>query len=204
VCSLVTLSKYYSTKNKTLLAGSIGQRLLCIFTALSPFYVEQPHDKGSALYKYTTKSCKNNFERSTGPKVIEATTETLFTFTQDYSIRLNWDPFPESYSFMNGDKVERGLHLNVVDKAGRSMVVEYVSYKPPLVASIRMISGPWYIKRFAGSWSFKKLDGNRTRVIFKYNIVSYPAFIGPLVCYIFRQNTNKRLSSLKAYVESKR
>jgi hypothetical protein len=50
VCSLVTLSKYYSTKNKTLLAGSIGQRLLDIFTALSPFDVEQPHDKGSALY----------------------------------------------------------------------------------------------------------------------------------------------------------
>jgi len=49
---------------------------LDIFTALSPFYValhgcslldnagahcpEQPHDKGSALYKYPTKRCKNN------------------------------------------------------------------------------------------------------------------------------------------------
>jgi hypothetical protein len=40
-----------------------------IFTALSPFYVEQPHDKGSALYKYPTNYCKNNLERSTDPNI---------------------------------------------------------------------------------------------------------------------------------------
>jgi hypothetical protein len=60
--------------SKTLLAEPFGQRLLVIFTALSPFYVtlhgcslldnagahcpEQPHDKGSALYKYPTNRCK--------------------------------------------------------------------------------------------------------------------------------------------------
>jgi hypothetical protein len=52
-----------------LLAGSFGQRLLKIFTALSPFYVEQPHGKGSALYKYPTNGCKNNIERSTNPNL---------------------------------------------------------------------------------------------------------------------------------------
>jgi hypothetical protein len=50
-----------------LLAESFGQRLLVISTALSPFYVEQPHYKGSALYKDSTNSCKNNLERSTDP-----------------------------------------------------------------------------------------------------------------------------------------
>jgi len=53
--------------SKTLLAESIGQHLLVICTALSPFYVEHPHDKGSALYKYPTNRCKNNLERSTDP-----------------------------------------------------------------------------------------------------------------------------------------
>ncbi|MCW8866452.1 MAG: hypothetical protein OQK09_16930 [Colwellia sp.] len=83
MCSLVTLSKYYSTKSKTFLAESFGQRLLVIFTELSTFFVtlhgcslldnagaycpEQPHYKGSALYKYPTNSCKNNLERSTDP-----------------------------------------------------------------------------------------------------------------------------------------
>jgi len=79
VCSLVTLSKYYSTKSETLLAESIGQRLLVIFTALSPFDVEQPHNKDSALYKYPTNCCKNNLESSTDPnetkiKIIEKET----------------------------------------------------------------------------------------------------------------------------------
>jgi hypothetical protein len=50
-----------------LLAGSFGQRLLDIFTALSPFYVEKPHDKDSVLYKYPTNCCKNNLKRSTDP-----------------------------------------------------------------------------------------------------------------------------------------
>ncbi|MEW6989416.1 hypothetical protein AADZ91_01895 [Colwelliaceae bacterium 6441] len=70
MCSLVILSKYYSTKNKTILAELFGQRLLGIFTPLSPSYVELPHYKGSALYKYPTNCCKNNIERSTAPKLI--------------------------------------------------------------------------------------------------------------------------------------
>ncbi|MCW8834469.1 MAG: hypothetical protein OQK09_14360, partial [Colwellia sp.] len=53
--------------SKTFLAESFGQRLLVIFTALSPFYVEQPHYKGFTLYKYPTNSCKNNLESSTDP-----------------------------------------------------------------------------------------------------------------------------------------
>ncbi|MDG1750396.1 MAG: hypothetical protein P8I03_01860 [Thalassotalea sp.] len=70
MCSLVILSKYYSTKSKTILAESFGQRLLVIFTALLPFYVEQPHYKGSALYKSPTNCCKNILERSTVPIIM--------------------------------------------------------------------------------------------------------------------------------------
>jgi len=46
---------------------SFGQRLLVIFTALSPFYVEKPHYKGSVLYNYPTTRCKNHLERSIDP-----------------------------------------------------------------------------------------------------------------------------------------
>jgi hypothetical protein len=84
VCSLVILSKLYSTKSKALLAESIEQHLLIIFTPLSLFYVtlhrcslldntgasycpEKLHDKGTVLYKHPTNSCKNNLQRSTDP-----------------------------------------------------------------------------------------------------------------------------------------
>jgi len=73
--------------SKALLAESFEQRLLVIFTALSPFYValhgcnsldnagaycpEQPHDKGSALYKYPKYRCKDNLESSTDPNKLK-------------------------------------------------------------------------------------------------------------------------------------
>lgn len=77
MCSLVTLSKYDSTKSKNFLVEPFGQRLLVIFTALSPFDVEQPHDKGSVLYKYPTNGCKNNLERSTDPNLSGLCDSTL-------------------------------------------------------------------------------------------------------------------------------
>ena len=136
-------------------------------------------------------------------KEIRVSKECLFDITQDYSIRMAWDPFPESYSFLNGSKLERGLQLKVTDKTGRSMTVEYVSFRPPLVASVKMIDGPWYIKSFAGSWSFRKLSENRTVAIFKYNIVGYPKIIGNIVRFVFKRNVQKRLLALKQYAESK-
>lgn len=127
--------------------------------------------------------------------------EELFDLTQDYSRRLAWDPFPESYQFLNGRKIDTGLQLVVKDKRRRAMTVEYVSFKPPKVAAIKMVSGPWYIKKFAGSWSFKSLESNKTKVVFKYHIVGYPFFLGVAVRQVFKCNTKKRLKALKAYAE---
>nr|WP_232804070.1 hypothetical protein [Motilimonas sp. E26] len=57
---------------KTLLAESVGQRLLGISTALSPFRVASYTTKALpttiVLYKYPTIRCKNNHERSTDPR----------------------------------------------------------------------------------------------------------------------------------------
>ncbi|MAD05544.1 MAG: hypothetical protein CMK65_18250 [Pseudoalteromonas sp.] len=39
--------------------------------ALSPIYVEQPHDIGSALLKYQTYCCKINHNRSTRPSLLK-------------------------------------------------------------------------------------------------------------------------------------
>lgn len=134
---------------------------------------------------------------------IQKTDSELFGLTQDYERRLEWDPFPESYEFLNGDKVNKGLQLLVRDKAGRKMTVEYVSFLPPRVAAIKMIDGPWYIKSFAGSWSFIKISSKKTKVIFKYNIVGHPSIMTLAVRQIFKYNVKKRLKALKQYAESK-
>ena len=89
--------------SKTLLAESFGQRLLVIFTALSPFYVtlhgrslldnagaycpEQPHDKGSALYKYPTSSCKTTSKNQQTLRFQSAILMTIFKLWTEKTVR---------------------------------------------------------------------------------------------------------------------
>jgi hypothetical protein len=84
--------------SKALLTESFGQRLLVIFTALSPFYVEQPHDKGSTLYKYPTDHYKKNLDRSTDPNTLRNKYGT-FIFSLiifSFSIFINFSTLYES------------------------------------------------------------------------------------------------------------
>ncbi|MCF1457934.1 MAG: hypothetical protein LPH21_10370 [Shewanella sp.] len=67
MCSLVGLSKYLATKSKARIAEPFGQRLSSLSTALTLIYVEQLQHNRVALYKTTTKCCKNHLQRSTDP-----------------------------------------------------------------------------------------------------------------------------------------
>ncbi|MCF1431568.1 MAG: hypothetical protein LPH20_12080 [Shewanella sp.] len=62
------LSKYLATKSKARIAEPFGQRLSSLSTALTLIHVEQLHHNPVALYKTTTKSCKNHLQRSTDPR----------------------------------------------------------------------------------------------------------------------------------------
>ncbi|MCF1427265.1 MAG: hypothetical protein LPH19_04690 [Shewanella sp.] len=68
MCRLVSLSKYLATKSKARIAEPFGQRLSSLSTALTLIYVEQLHHNRVALYKTTTKCCKNHLQRSTDPR----------------------------------------------------------------------------------------------------------------------------------------
>ncbi|MCF1426647.1 MAG: hypothetical protein LPH19_01400 [Shewanella sp.] len=61
------LSKYLATKSKARIAEPFGQCLSSLSTALTLIYVEQLHHNHVALYKKTTKCCKNHLQRSTDP-----------------------------------------------------------------------------------------------------------------------------------------
>lgn len=135
--------------------------------------------------------------------VISRSADDLFRLSQDYGERLIWDPFPDDYTFLNGSDVKEGTQLEVIDKSGRSMIVEYVSFRPPYVVAIKMISGPWYIREFAGSWAFKKIDADTTKVIFKYNIKPRFGFTAFILEWVFRRYTIKRIDALKLYAEGR-
>ncbi|MCF1426988.1 MAG: hypothetical protein LPH21_04820 [Shewanella sp.] len=75
------LSKYLATKSKARIAEPFGQRLSSLSTALTLIYVEQLHHNRVALYKTTTKCCKNHLQRSTDPRSCHHSQSTHGTYS---------------------------------------------------------------------------------------------------------------------------
>lgn len=138
-------------------------------------------------------------------ETLPGSAEALFDLTQDYAVRLRWDPFPQSYRFLapaTGPEV--GAVVVVRAHNGQSMTVRYVSYNRPRAAAIDMVDGPWFIAAFAGAWSFKRVSEQETRVSFKYRVVARPRalawLIQPLLNRSFLRHARRRLGALRAYV----
>jgi ribosome-associated toxin RatA of RatAB toxin-antitoxin module len=145
-----------------------------------------------------------NFEQSI---VISAPRDFLFSLTQDYARRLQWDPFLKSARLVGGATCAAvGVRALCVARNGMSMETEYVSFNPPRVTAVKMTSGPWVIAHFAGSWRFEEIDPTETRVIFAYHLEARPRFLRwlltPVVGWVFSRDTRKRLDALKKAVET--
>ncbi|MGL6074045.1 MAG: type II toxin-antitoxin system RatA family toxin [Fimbriiglobus sp.] len=139
---------------------------------------------------------------------IAASASDLFELTQDYSRRLDWDPFLQSATLVNAFAPVVGARAYCVAHSGFGMETEYVSFTPPRVAAVKMTRGPWIIGAFAGSWRFTELAPGLTEVGFRYNLRARPRWLSwlltPLLTKIFERDTRKRLAALKQAVERDR
>jgi hypothetical protein len=138
--------------------------------------------------------------------VIDAEPAPLFRLSQDYSRRLEWDPFLRSACLV-GDASEAGVGVRArcVSHSGWAMETEYVSFNPPRATAVRMTSGPWFLDSFAGSWRFEEVAPGRTRVGFRYSLRAQPAWLSwlltPFFAWAFARDTRDRLRALKEAVE---
>ena len=58
---------------------------------------------------------------------INAPIEVVYQVSQDYSVRYEWDSFPEKITLFNGAQhFEKGVCVSVVAKNGLNMEVEFV------------------------------------------------------------------------------
>jgi ribosome-associated toxin RatA of RatAB toxin-antitoxin module len=138
--------------------------------------------------------------------VIAASPSELFALTQDYTRRLEWDPFLRSAELLGGATAAGvGARAYCVAHSGLGMETEYVSFNPPRACAVKMTRGPWLIHRFAGSWRFEEVAPGRTRVSFRYHLEARPRWLSwlltPLMRWVFARDTRKRLAALKAAVE---
>jgi len=133
---------------------------------------------------------------------IAAAPAELFALSQDYTRRLKWDPFLRSAELVNGaPQAAVGVRAYCVARSGFGMETEYVSFRPPFVAAVKMTRGPWFLARFAGSWHFVEVTPGTTRVTFRYHLRARPRPLAPLLNWVFARDTRKRLIALKTAVE---
>jgi ribosome-associated toxin RatA of RatAB toxin-antitoxin module len=140
--------------------------------------------------------------------LIRASAAQLFALTQDYTRRLEWDPFLKKAYLLDGTtEAAVGVRAKCVARSGLAMETEYVTFNPPGVTAVKMTTGPWFIESFAGSWRFQEEAGGRTRVFFRYHVRARPrwitAILSPLLALVFARDTRRRLAALKHAVEER-
>src|SRR5256885_1859088 len=118
---------------------------------------------------------------------IRADAVALFDLTQDYDRRLDWDPFLKEARLVGGAAAPgKGVRAWCVARNGLGMETEYVSFKSPHIAAVKMTHGPAILGSFAGSWRFKTVVPNTTRVVFRYHLTARPAWLCGMLDSIFR------------------
>ena len=137
---------------------------------------------------------------------IHAPIALVYQISQDYAVRYEWDPFPESIRLLNGaQQIEIGTQVAVTAKSGLYMEVEYVQVKPPSTAAIKMTRGPRILSAFSGSWLFKSVTNNQTHAKFVYSIKTswwtIPWVSEWIAQRYFSKLVQARLDGLKTYCE---
>ena len=140
---------------------------------------------------------------------IDASPEDVFDLIHDYSQRLQWDPFLRKAYLLDGaTQADVGVCSRCVARraaGGLAMDTEYVSFKRPDVAAVKMTNGPFFLGRFAASIRHEPLGGNRCRVVYKYSFTAFPKWLGwgiePIVGWVFQRETVRRLWALKDRLE---
>ncbi len=137
--------------------------------------------------------------------VIHATPEQVWAYAQHYSRRGSWDQFSTQLIYHAGrEQSAPGDLVTVKSYHGLAMTVRYLSCSPPNVAAIEMVSGPFFLAKFAGSWRFRALPDGQTEAIFRYHLAARPAlrWLEGLMVWVFRRDSQRRLLKLKQVCET--
>ena len=137
---------------------------------------------------------------------IDVPQAAVYALTQDYYLRLEWDPFLRDLRFLDGATAPApGVRVWVRARSGLQMQVEYVTVDPPERVAVRMVRGPFFFENFAGTWLFKPASGGGTRVVFRYGFRTRWPWLRPildrLISAAFARDITARVNALKHAAE---
>lgn len=137
---------------------------------------------------------------------IDAAPDGPFALSQHCNLRTEWDPTVRSMRFMDGARDPAvGVRVRVHVWPGLTMEVQFVSFRPPVSATMKMTRGPWFFRRFAGSCLVKPVQGGATEVTFRYAFSTRWRWLAwlldPLIGRMLLWDLRAKLSGLKWGVE---
>lgn len=139
---------------------------------------------------------------------IRASPEAIFDLTHDYARRLEWDPFLREARLLGGAAAAGpGVKALCVARrgfGGLAMETVYVAFDRPKVAAVKMTRGPRLLETFAASLRQERVEEGLTRVTYRFNFSTRPAWLYPVAAFLFGREVEGRLRALKARLEGGR
>jgi ribosome-associated toxin RatA of RatAB toxin-antitoxin module len=137
---------------------------------------------------------------------VHAPIRALYDLTQDYYLRLEWDPFLKELRFLDGAAAPApGVRVWVRAKNGLAMTVEYVTVQPPERVAVKLVKGPFFFESFGGAWLLRDEGGGRTTVTFRYGFKTRWPLLRPLldraISLVFTRDIRARVRALRHAAE---
>ena len=143
-------------------------------------------------------------------EIIPASAEAVFALVHDYRRRLEWDTLlREAYLEPAFDEAKKGAISVCRGKlilGGFALRTQYISFEKGKVAAVKLLNQPPFFDSFAASIRHLIIDANHSEVIYKVNFTVKPRLLrlilNPLMRYILKWETRKRLKALKKFFQS--
>lgn len=133
---------------------------------------------------------------------INASPELVY-YTAHYQSE-KWDPFgTRIYCIHCKENVTQGNRQKIISWHRQSMIVEYIHVSAPSTVAMKMLKGPYYLKKFAGTWQFKKEGNNKTLACWYYYLQAAKKFryLEPFMMIYFKWESRRRLNALARLCE---
>jgi hypothetical protein len=138
---------------------------------------------------------------------IPATRADVFRLVHDYGRRLEWDTLLQAAALVDGKK-QAGLHATARCK-GRSFLggieieSEYVSFREPDVAAVKMVNRAPFFATFAATIRHRDLGNGWSQVEYIYQFTARPSWLRwllhPVMHAALQWETRRRFRSLRAF-----
>jgi len=145
-------------------------------------------------------------------EIIGQSCEEVFDLLHNYSCRLDWDTLLRKACLLEGAEKAgvgvRSLCAGKWSKGGIPIVSEYVSFQRGEYAAVKMVNRPPFFNSFAATIRHDPLESSRSKITYNYLFESRPRWLAwlldPVLNRMLRRETEKRLRSLKAFLEKKK